>query len=84
MSIPVVPAPLSQYPAGAAPRRWRDELNFLLTNRIPRRLATRLCGWFSQIRTGRLTPVTIAIWRLFSRDLDLSDSKTRRFASLHE
>lgn len=73
--------------AGALTRpgaRLRDELNFLLTNRIPRRLATRLCGWFSRLRTGRCTALTIAVWRLFSRDLDFRDSARRRFDSLHE
>ena len=35
-------------------RAWRDrllqqeDLNFLLTNRIPRAAATRFMGWFSQ------------------------------------
>ena len=27
----------------------QEDLNFLLTNRIPRRLATRFMGWFSRI-----------------------------------
>ena len=27
----------------------QEDLNFLLTNRIPRRLLTRFMGWFSQI-----------------------------------
>ena len=62
----------------------REDWNFLLTNRIPRRLATRLMGGFSKLPTGPLTGVTIALWRLFSRDLDLSDSKQRRFRSLHD
>jgi hypothetical protein len=37
-------------------RRWRDrllqqeDLNFLLTNRVPRIALTRFMGWFSQIR----------------------------------
>src|SRR5262245_51025649 len=62
----------------------REDLHFLLTNRIPRRLATRLAGRISRIRTGSLTPLTIAAWRLFARDLDLSDAKHRRFRSLHE
>ncbi|MBM3961718.1 MAG: hypothetical protein FJ306_07445, partial [Planctomycetes bacterium] len=62
----------------------REDWNFLLTNRIPRRLATRLMGGFSKLPTGPLTGVTIALWRLFSRDLDLSDSKQQRFRSLHD
>ena len=58
------------------------ELNFLLTNRIPRQLVTRFMGWFSQIEYPLLARATIAIWRLFA-DLDLSESKTEHFNSLH-
>jgi phosphatidylserine decarboxylase len=66
-------------PAG---RRLGDELNFLLTNRIPRRLANRFIGWFSKIESPLLTRASIALWRLFA-DLDLSESRTSRFNSLH-
>ena len=59
-----------------------ESLNFLLTNRLPRRLATRFMGWFSQIEHPLLARASIAIWRLFA-DLDLSESRTERFASLH-
>ena len=59
-----------------------EELSFLLSNRIPRRFATRLMGWFSHIESPLLARVSIAIWRLFS-DLDLTDSRTDRFRSLH-
>jgi phosphatidylserine decarboxylase len=65
-------------------RRTLDQLNFLLTNRIPRRLFTRAMGRLSKLRTGPLTPALIAIWRLLDRDLDLSDSKQQHFNSLHE
>lgn len=70
-------------------RTWQrtllqEDLNFLLTNRIPRRLATRFMGWFSKLPTGPLTRVTIALWRLFAPDLDLSDARQQRFRSLHE
>jgi phosphatidylserine decarboxylase len=41
-------------------------------------------GWFSRLPTGPLTRVTIAAWRLFDRDLDLSDSKQQRFRRLHD
>lgn len=68
----------------AAARPFRDELNFLLTNRLPRRLATRFMGWFSKLRTGPLTRVSIGVWRLFARDLDLSEARQQRFASLHD
>jgi phosphatidylserine decarboxylase len=60
----------------------RDDLNFLLTNRIPRQLATRLMGWFSKIENPLLARVSIAVWQLFA-DLDLGEAQTQRFASLH-
>jgi phosphatidylserine decarboxylase len=67
---------------------WRrlvmqEDLNFLLTNRVPRIALTRLMGWFSQIRNPWLCRASIAVWRWFA-DLDLSDARTQRFASLHE
>jgi phosphatidylserine decarboxylase len=60
-----------------------EDINFLLTNRVPRILLTRWMGWFSRIRSPLLCRLSIAVWRLFS-DLDLSDSKQQRFASLHD
>lgn len=72
----------------AAPR-WRDklllneDLNFLLTNRVPRRLLTQLIGWFSKIRSPRLTRLSIWVWRQFT-ELDLSDASKTRFDSLHD
>ena len=65
-------------------RTLRDDVNFLLTNRIPRHLATRLMGWFSKLPTGPLTRVSIGVWRLFARDLDLGEARQRRFRSLHD
>ena len=59
----------------------QEDLNFLLTNRIPRTLLTRLMGRFSRIESPLLTRLSIAVWRLFS-DLDLSEAKERRFTSL--
>jgi phosphatidylserine decarboxylase len=60
----------------------REDLSFLLSNRIPRRLATQLMGWFSQIESPLLARLSIAIWRRLS-DLDLSEAKADRFDSLH-
>lgn len=60
-----------------------EDLNFLLTNRIPRLFVTRAMGWFSQIKSPLLTRLSIAVWRLFT-DLDLSDAKQQRFDSLHD
>jgi phosphatidylserine decarboxylase len=59
-----------------------EDVNFLLTNRIPRRLATRLFGWFSRIEHPLIRRPSMFIWRLFA-DLDLSDSREQHFRSLH-
>ena len=60
-----------------------EGLNFLLTNRIPRRLFTRFMGWFSKIENPFVRDASIAVWRLFS-DLDLSEAKKTRFRSMHD
>ena len=61
----------------------QEDLNFLLSNRIPRRLVTRFMGWFSRIEQPLVRDVSIRIWRLFS-DLDLSDARQTRFRSMHD
>jgi phosphatidylserine decarboxylase len=60
----------------------QEDLNFLLTNRVPRALLTRWMGWFSQLRSPWLARLSIRVWRLFT-DLDLSDAREQRFESLH-
>jgi phosphatidylserine decarboxylase len=60
-----------------------EDLNFLLTNRIPRLALTRFMGWFSQIRQPWVRDASMAAWRLFT-DLDLSDARKTRFDSLHD
>ncbi len=59
-----------------------EDINFLLTNRIPRRFVTRFLGWFSQIENPIVARSSIALWRLFA-DLDLSDARQPSFKSLH-
>jgi phosphatidylserine decarboxylase len=59
----------------------QEDLNFLLTNRVPRILLTRLMGRFSRIESRWLTRASIAVWRLFT-ELDLRDAKRQRFESL--
>jgi phosphatidylserine decarboxylase len=61
----------------------QEDLNFLLTNRIPRITLTRFMGWWSQLRHPWLVKGSIAVWRWFS-DLDLTESKRQKFATLHE
>ena len=61
----------------------QEDLNFLLTNRIPRGLLTRFMGWLSRIEQPWVCGGCIALWRLFS-DLDLREAKKTRFTSLHD
>lgn len=79
-------------PPGASPgrlRAWRDrlllqeDLNFLLTNRVPRILLTRLMGRVSKVRSRTFAQGAIALWRLFT-DLDLSEARHPSFDSLHD
>jgi phosphatidylserine decarboxylase len=61
----------------------QEDLNFLLTNRIPRRGLTIFIGWLSRIEHPWVSAICIALWRLFS-DLDLSEAKHSRFGSLRD
>jgi phosphatidylserine decarboxylase len=62
----------------------QEQLNFLLTNRIPRITLTRFIGWYSVIESRALTRFSIAIWRLFGGDLNLDESRQREFRSLRD
>lgn len=72
---------------GAAGWRERlllqEDLNFLLTNRIPRIAATRLMGRISRIRSPWFTRLAIGVWRLFT-ELDLSEAAPQRYESLQQ
>jgi phosphatidylserine decarboxylase len=61
----------------------QENINFLLTNRIPRAALTRFMGCFSKIENPYVCAASIALWRLFS-DLDLSEAKKTEFKSLHD
>ena len=61
----------------------QEDINFLVTNRIPRRGLTLFVGWLSRIENRWLCAVCIRVWRLFS-DLDLAEAKQTRFNSLRE
>lgn len=61
----------------------QEDLNFLLTNRVPRIALTRLMGRFSRIESPRLTRLTIYLWRWFV-PLDLSDARQTSFRSLKD
>lgn len=61
----------------------QEDLNFLLTNRIPRHALTRFAGWFSKIEHPLVRDVSIAVWQRFC-DLDLHEAQKSRFTSLHD
>src|SRR5262245_58820506 len=61
----------------------QEDINFLITNRIPRRYATLFMGWFSRIRSRRLTRISVAAWALFD-DLRLEEAKTQEFSTLQD
>ena len=61
----------------------QEDINFLLTNRIPRRWLTQFVGWLSRIEQPWLCAACISVWRLFT-DLDLREARETRFKSLHD
>jgi phosphatidylserine decarboxylase len=62
----------------------REQINFLLTNRIPRRLVTRLMGRFSHVQLPVIRDLSLAAWRLFAKDLNLHEARKTQFTSLHD
>jgi len=61
----------------------QEQLNFLLTNRLPRRWATLFVGWLSRIEQPWLCALILRVWGLFT-ELDLSDARDAHFRSLQE
>jgi phosphatidylserine decarboxylase len=60
-----------------------EDLNFLLTNRIPRVAFTRAMGRISKLTNPIVARPSQALWRLFC-DVDLSDADAPRYPSLHD
>lgn len=63
---------------------WLDSLNFLLTNRIPRRWATQVMARLSRIEQPVVCALSIAVWKCFARDLRLDEARKTRFSSIHD
>ena len=61
----------------------QEDLNFLLTNRIPRQTLTRILGWFSKIEQPLVRDLSIALWRQFC-DINLNEAKKTHFTSMHD
>lgn len=81
---PALPAEEETYASSLARFFLRENLNFLITNRLPRRFVTKLMGRFTRIRNRWLTQFSLAAWKLFADDLRLDEAVTTDFASLHE
>jgi len=61
----------------------QEDVNFLLTNRIPRRALTIFIGWLSKVEQPLVRETCLALWKMFS-DLDLSEAKKTHFRSVHD
>lgn len=73
-------------PVESSPGRltFIERLNFLVTNRLPRRWLTLLMGRFSKIENPFVSRASIAIWRLFADDLRLFEARKQAFSSMHD
>src|SRR6478752_5406553 len=60
-----------------------EDVNFLVTNRIPRQLATRFIGWFGKQTNPLVRDLSLFVWRLFA-DVNLDEAAKKEFASLHD
>ena len=61
----------------------REDINFLLTNRVPRIALTRFIGWWSRIEQSWIRDLSIGLWRAFAA-LELDDTEQREFRSMHD
>lgn len=70
-------------------KRWlarlgaQEDLNFLLTNRIPRLLVTRLMGRLAAIEHPWLVRALLWVWQLFTK-LDLCEAEPGPYRSLQQ
>ncbi len=61
----------------------QEDINFLLTNRIPRRWVTQFMGWFSQLEQPLIRDLSLRVWQTFA-DLELEDAARTDFKSMHD
>jgi phosphatidylserine decarboxylase len=61
-----------------------DSVNFVLTNRIPRALATRAVGRISRSENRLVRDVSMRLWTLFAGGLDLHEARKAQFTSVHD
>src|SRR5215467_1455892 len=82
-SVPTPGVLLTRTVSGLTDIFLQEDINFLITNRVPRRYATLLAGWFGRIHSPRLTRISVALWSLFD-DLRLDEAKSRDFVSIRD
>lgn len=63
---------------------WRDELLFLLTNRVPRNALSHAMGWLSRIESPVLARSALSIWQIFDGDFRLDEARSQSFRSIHD
>jgi phosphatidylserine decarboxylase len=63
---------------------WREELVFLLTNRVSRHALSHFMGWLSKIRSPLLARCALVVWRCFDNDFRLHEAAQSSFGSIHE
>lgn len=61
-----------------------EVLNFVVTNRIPRRAVTVFMGWFSRIEQPLVRDASIRAWRWLDPSLRLDEARKTTFNSLHD
>jgi phosphatidylserine decarboxylase len=73
-----------------SPQTWlaraakHERLNFLVTNRLPRRAATLLMGRLSRVENRFVCGLALGLWRLFAGDFRLEEAAETHFKSLHD
>jgi phosphatidylserine decarboxylase len=75
---------MSRFAQGIRALSQVERLNFLLTNRIPRRWATMLVGRISRIEQPLVTRIGFAIWQFFAGDFRLDEAQAKEFRSLRD
>src|SRR5580692_11567962 len=60
----------------------QEQINFLLSNRIPRRALTQFMGWYSRIESPWLTRLSLAAWQLLADDFRLDEAEQQEFSSV--
>lgn len=60
-----------------------EDINFLVTNRLPRRFATKLVGRIARSEHPLIARPSLGLWKFFA-GVDLSDARTTRFKSLRD